>query len=459
MPARPPRVRMAPSPTGFVHLGNVRSALFCLLFARQQGGRFVLRLDDTDVQRNRPEYEQAIYDGLHWVGLDWDEGPDVGGQFGPYRQSERIDLYRQAAVQLLQSGAAYRCYCTAEEIEADRQAAERSHEPYRYSRRCLVNPPAGRQEFAVRFRVPEGETSFHDLIRGELRFDNAVIGDPVIVRSNGMPVYNFASPVDDANMQITHVIRGEEHVPNTPIQLMLLDALGYPRPEAFAHLPVIVGKDGKKLSKRRHPETRLGLYKELGYLPEALLNYLALLGWNPGTTQEIFTFEELVAQFSFDRVQRSNAMFDWDKLNWINGHYIRRLSDNELAERLRPFLPDLPPATVRAAAPALKERLPHLSKAAELLAYLHAPPPAPALSDEQREMVRAALVCLSETQWTPAGVEAALERLREQQGWSRGKFFTPLREVVAGRIAPPIHYTLALLPREEALSRLKRALQ
>jgi glutamyl-tRNA synthetase len=345
---------------------------------------------------------------------------------------------------------------TPEEIEAERQEAERRHQPYRYSRRCLFQPPAGRQAFAVRFRVPEGETAFHDLIRGELRFDNAVIGDPVIVRTNGMPVYNFASPVDDASMQITHVIRGEEHVSNTPIQLMLLDALGEPRPAAFAHLPVIVGKDGRKLSKRRHPETRLGLYQELGYLPEALLNYLALLGWNPGTTQEIFSFDELVRAFSFERVQRSNAMFDWDKLDWIDGHYIRRLSDEELAERLRPFLPQLPFETVRAAAPALKERLRRLGDAIELLAYLRSPPPLPPLANGQREMVRAAIAALAETEWRPAAVEGTLERVREQHGWSRGKFFTPLREAVAGRVSPPIHYTLALLPKAEALSRLSR---
>lgn len=459
MPARPVRVRMAPSPTGFVHLGNARSALFCLLFARQTGGCFVLRLDDTDVQRNRPEYEQAIYDGLRWLGLEWDEGPDVGGPFGPYRQSERLDFYRQAAVRLLEAGAAYRCYCTAEELDAERKAAEGRHEPYRYSRRCLLNPPAGRQEFAVRFKVREGETVFRDLIRGDVRFDNSVIGDPIIVRTNGMPVYNFASPIDDALMETTHVIRGEEHLPNTPIQLMIMDALQYVRPEAFAHLPVIVGKDGKKLSKRRHPEARLGLYQELGYLPEALLNYLALLGWNPGTTQEIFSFDELVAAFSFERVQHSSAMFDWDKLDWINGQYIRRLSDEELAERLRPFLARLPQATLRQAAPALKERLPRLGKAAELLAYLEAPPPPPVLTDDQREMVSAALSALAETEWKPETVESALEQVRETHGWSRGKFLTPIREAVAGRISPPIHDTLTLLPKEEALRRLSRVLE
>jgi glutamyl-tRNA synthetase len=458
VPARPVRVRMAPSPTGFVHLGNARAALFCLVFALQKQGTFVLRIDDTDVERNRPEYEQAVYDGLHWLDLRWDEGPDVGGRFGPYRQSERTDLYREAAARLLEAGDAYRCYCTPEEIEAEREAAQRSHLPYRYSRRCLTNPPAGRREFAVRFRVPEGETVLQDLVRREVRFDNAVIGDPVILRTNGMPVYNFASPVDDAQMEISHVIRGDEHLSNTPIQIMLLHALGHPEP-VFAHLPVIVGKDGKKLSKRKHPETRLGLYRELGYLPEALLNYLALLGWNPGTEQEIFSFQELVEAFSFERVQRSNAMFDWDKLDWIDGQYIRRLSDEELAGRLRPYLPGLPEEKIRQAAPGLKERLARLGKAAELLAYLEAPPEAPRLEDGQREMVAAALSRLREVEWTPEAVESALEDVRQAHGWSRGKFFTPLREAVAGRISPPIHETLALLPRDEALRRLSRVLR
>ena len=450
---------MAPSPTGNVHLGSARTALFNLLFARGRGGSFVLRLDDTDLERNQPEYEIAVYDGFRWLGLEWDEGPDIGGRFGPYRQSERLDTYREQAARLLASGAAYRCYCTHEELEAEREAARARHQPrYKYSRRCLVDPPRDRTEFVVRFRVPEGETTFTDLIRGDLRFDNDEFGDPVIVKSNGWPTYNFASPVDDALMEITHVLRGEEHVPNTPIQLMLVDAMGFARPEAFAHFPVIVGKDGKKLSKRLHPETRLSLYQELGYLPEAMINYLVLLGWNPGTEREIFCLDELVEAFDIGRVQRANAMFDWDRLDWINGQYIRRLTDDELAERLGPFLRDLPAATVRAAAPALKERLPRLDKAAELLAYLKEPPPAPALKDGQREMLEAAVERLQDVEWTVPAIEAALEELREARGWSRGKLFTPIRESVAGRIAPPLGDTLALLPRSEALARMRRVL-
>lgn len=450
---------MAPSPTGYVHLGSARTALFNALFARGRDGRFVLRVDDTDLERNRPDYEEAIYDGLRWLGLRWDEGPDVGGPFGPYRQSERVDQYRVHASRLLASGAAYRCYCTPEELAAERAEADRQRRPYRYSRRCLTNPPAGRTSFTVRLLVPEGETTFTDVVRGELRFDNATIGDPVIVKSNGWPTYNFASPVDDALMEITHVFRGEEHVANTPVQLMLLDALGYPRPEVFAHLPVIVGRDHKKLSKRLHPEVRLGLYRELGYLPEAMVNYLALLGWNPGTTRELFSFDELVREFDLARVQRSSAMFDWDKLDWIDGQYIRALSDDELAERLRPFLPELPAETIRAAAPALKERLPRLDKAPELLAYLREAPPAPELKNGQREMLEAAVERLEPVEdWSVPAIEAALDEVRESRGWSKAKFFTPIRESVAGRVAPPIGDTLALLPKPEALARMRRVL-
>lgn len=449
---------MAPSPTGYVHLGSARTMLFNYLFSRQRGGSLLLRVDDTDVERNRAEYEQTIYDGFHWLALDWDEGPDVGGGHGPYRQSERLGLYREHGAALLASERAYRCYCTREELDAERREAREQGVPYRYSRRCLHDPPHGREEFTVRLQVPPGQTSFTDLIRGELNFDNALIGDPVILRVDGTPLYNFASTVDDALMGITHVIRGEEHLPNTPIQLMLFDALGFPRPEAFAHLPVIVGQDRAKLSKRKHPEVRLGLYQELGYLPEALVNYLALLGWNPGTEQEMFRLPELVQAFDMERVQNASAMFDWDKLDWLNGQYIRGLTDEDLAGRLLPFLPQLSPETVRAAAPALKERLPRLDKARELLHYLTDRPSPPELDDGQRDMVQAALARLERTEeWTPDAIELALEAVGAERGWSRGKFFTPIRHAVAGRVSPPIHSTLALLPREEALARLRGA--
>ena len=450
-------MRIAPSPTGFAHLGTASTALYNVLFARASGGTFVLRIDDTDVERNRPEYEALIYESLHWLGLDWDEGPDKGGPDGPYRQSERLDLYKEHAARLLTEGKAYRCFCTPEELDAERKQAQAEKRAYKYSRRCLTNPPEGRSEFTVRFKVPGGEVKFKDMIRGEMSFDADLIGDFIIVKSDGFPTYNFASPVDDAAMKITHVIRGEEHLSNTPYQLMLVDALAYPRPVAYAHMPLILAKDGSKMSKRKHPEMNLALYREQGYLPEALVNYLALLGWNPGTSQEIFTFDELVDAFSFDRVQHAGARFDWDKLNWINGEYIRRLDDEELARRLRTFLPKLEEATIRRAVPALKTRMTKLADAADLLEYLWTDPPAPTLDAEAVDFIRAAIAALKDVQWEPAAIHETLMAVVDAAGAKPNKVFMPIRLAVTGKkISPPIDHTLALLPKDVAISRLQR---
>ena len=451
------RVRIAPSPTGFAHLGTASTALYNLIFARANGGTFVLRIDDTDVERNRPEYEQVIYEGLHWLGLDWDEGPDKGGPVGPYRQSERLDLYKEHAAKLLTEGKAYKCFCTAEELDAERKQAQAEKRPYKYSRRCLNNPPEGRSEFTVRFRVPGGEVKFNDMIRGEMSFDSGLIGDFILVKSDGFPTYNFASPVDDATMKITHVIRGEEHLSNTPYQLMVVDALGYARPRAYAHMPLILANDGSKMSKRKHPELNLMLYREQGYLPEALLNYLVLLGWNPGTQQEIFSFDELVKVFSFDRVQHGGARFDWEKLNWINGEYIRALDDEQLARRLASFLPQLDEATILRAAPALKTRLAKLSDAEALLDYLWTDPASPTLEADAVDRVRAAMAALKDVLWEPAAIHEALLAVVESSGLGPNKTFMPIRLAVTGKkISPPIDYTLALLPKEVAMARLAR---
>ena len=459
VPEDPPvRVRIAPSPTGFAHLGTASTALYNVLFARQTAGTFVLRIDDTDMERNRPEYEALIYESLRWLALDWDEGPDKGGPHAPYRQSEGVDIYREEAARLIKEGHAYRCYCTPEELEAERRQAQAEKRAYKYSRRCLTNPPEGRSVFAVRFQVPGGEIRFTDMVRGEMRFDADLIGDFIIVKSDGYPTYQFASPVDDARMEITHVIRGEEHLSNTPYQLMLVDALGYPRPQAYAHMPLILARDGSKMSKRKHPELNLAIYREQGYLPEALLNYLALLGWNPGTEQEIFSFDELVRAFSFDRVQHGGARFDWEKLNWINGEYIRRLSDDELARRIQPFVSQLDVDTIRRAVPALKTRLHKLADAVGYLDYLWTDPPAPSLDEETSRRVRAAADALKPVAWEPEPIESALEKAVQESGVSKGKFYNPLRDVLTGKkVALPIHYAFALLPKDKALSRLERA--
>jgi len=455
------RVRIAPSPTGFAHLGTASTTLYNVLFARANSGTFALRIDDTDVVRNREEYERLIYEALHWLGFEWDEGPDKGGPYGPYRQSERLDLYREAAAKLVADSKAYRCYCTPEELDAERKQAQAEHRPYVYSRRCLTNPPTGRTVFTIRFHVPGGDVKFTDLVRGEMTFDSDLFGDFIIVKSDGYPTYNFASPVDDAAMHITHVIRGEEHLPNTPYQLLVIDALGYARPQAFAHMPLILAPDGGKLSKRKHPEANLMLYREQGYLPEAMVNYLALLGWNPGTEREIFTLDELIAEFSFDRVQHGGARFDRKKLDWIDGEYIRSLDDGDLTERLKTFLPDLDEATIARSAPALKTRLRTLGESRSLLEYLSTDPAAPELSPEDRQRVKAAAVALSLVQeWEPVPIHDVLMQVVESSGLGPNATFMPIRLAVTGKkISPPIDYTLALLPKDVAMARIARAIQ
>jgi glutamyl-tRNA synthetase len=324
----------------------------------------------------------------------------------------------------------------------------------------LIDPPKDRTEFTVRFKVPGGEIKFTDMIRGEMTFDAGLIGDFILIKSDGFPTYQFASPVDDSTMKISHVIRGEEHLSNTPYQLMIIDALGYERPEAFAHMPLILAKDGAKLSKRKHPESNLMLYREQGYLPEALINYLALLGWNPGTAQEIFTFEELVGVFSFDRVQHAGARFDWEKLNWINRQWIEAMDDAELARQLRPFLPELDEATILRAVPALKTRLPTLAGAVSLLDYLWTDPAPPELDPEAVERLKGAAAALQDVAWEPSAIHEALMRVVEASGLGPNKTFMPIRLAVTGKkISPPIDHTLALMPRDVALTRINRAIR
>ena len=451
MAERPVRVRMAPSPTGPIHVGSARTALFNVLFARRQGGKFILRIDDTDLERSTAADEEYIYDGLNWLGLHWDEGP--------LRQSERLDLYKEHAARLIKSGHAYRCYCTPAELAAEREAAQREKRPYKYSRRCLTPAaPSDRTDFVVRFKVPDGiKIEFDDLIRGRMSFDSDLIGDPVIIKTDGFPTYNFASPIDDALLAISHVIRGEEHLSNTPTQLMIVDALGYDRPRATAHIPLILAPDRTKLSKRRQPAL-ITQFREWGYLPEAMVNYLALLGWNPGTEQEIFTMEELDRLFDLARVQQSGAIFDREKLDWINATWIRSLPAAELAERLRPFLSELTAEQLERAIPALQERMRTLADGRELLAYLWTEPDLPSLTDEEKERLGAAVAVLRTADWKPEAIEQALEKVREGQGWSRNQLFKPIRQAVTGGNSPPIHHTLALLPKAEAIARMERAL-
>ena len=338
------RIRFAPSPTGYVHVGNARTALFNWLYARHHGGAFVLRIEDTDVERSKGEYENQLLADLRWFGLDWDEGPDVGGPHGPYRQSERKEVYHQHAMQLVDAGHAYFCFCSAEQLEAERQAALKAGQQPRYSRRCRTRPReesarkvAAGEPAAIRLKISEGDFTWNDIVHGPTTFSSEVIGDWILVRSGGDPAYNFAVVIDDHLMEITHVIRGDDHISNTPRQLALYQALGWEPPE-FAHLSTILGADRARLSKR-HGAMSLQNFRDMGILPEALRNYLALLGWSPadGVT-EIMSREQLIAQFSLDHIIKSPAVFDMEKLNWMNRHYLKECAPRRLAELCVPFL-------------------------------------------------------------------------------------------------------------------------
>lgn len=349
-PAHPPktracdmRLRFAPSPTGKIHVGNARTALFNWLLARGQGGTFVLRIEDTDTERSTPASEAAILDDVRWLGLDWDEGPDNGGPFGPYRQSERGELYQRYARQLMDEGRAYYCFCSREQLEAERQAALAAGRPAHYAGTCrgLSSEQASAriaagETPAVRFRVPEQhEVVFVDSVRGEVRFHTDVIGDPIILRSEGNPAYNFAVVIDDALMGITQVIRGEDHISNTPRQILMYEALGF-TPPAFAHLALVMGPDHTPLSKR-HGATSVGEFRAKGYLPEALVNYLALIGWSPGNDDEIVPVAEMARRFSLADVGLSAGVFDEEKLAWVNRHYLKAADPARLAQLSLPF--------------------------------------------------------------------------------------------------------------------------
>src|SRR5204863_1395333 len=337
------RVRFAPSPTGHLHVGNARTALFNWLFARKTGGTMVLRIEDTDVDRSEARFESQLIDDLKWLGLDWDEGPDVGGSYGPYRQSDRLHIYREHAERLLSEQKAYLCFCAEDELQRERERAAAEHRQPIYSGKCrAIDPDQAKKRrtdaepCAIRLRIPERPIRFHDIAHGEVEFSNDAVSDPIILRSSGMPVYNYVVVIDDALMKITHVIRGDDHLSNTPKQVALYEALGWPVPE-FAHLSTILGADRERLSKR-HGATSIANFREMGVLPEALANYLALLGWAPsGGTREIFSPEELVKEFSLERVTPSPAVFDMEKLYWLNRHYIKRSSTDQIVELSIPY--------------------------------------------------------------------------------------------------------------------------
>lgn len=337
------RVRFAPSPTGFLHIGGARTALFNFLFARHHKGTFILRIEDTDLERSRREYEQEIFDSLRWLGIEWEEGPDVGGPFGPYRQSERGEIYKKYLEKLVKEGKAYFCFCSKEELETERQYFLSIGQPPKYSGKCATLPKEKIEEFlkekkkfVIRLKVPSKKIVFHDIVRGKIEFDSSLFGDFVIARDFQSPLYNFACVVDDYEMRISHIIRGEEHLSNTPKQILIAEALNFPLPQ-FAHLPLILAPDRSKLSKR-FGATSVKEFQRMGYLPEAIVNFIAFLGWNPGGKREIYSLSALIKDFSLERIQKAGAVFNQKKLDFLNGFYIRQKPSEKLTEMCIPYL-------------------------------------------------------------------------------------------------------------------------
>lgn len=337
------RVRFAPSPTGHIHVGNVRTALFNYLFARNNGGKFILRIEDTDLERSSKESEELIYEDLKWLGLEWDEGPYVGGDYGPYRQTERFDIYKKIADDFMEKGYAYKCFCTKEELDAGREKAQNEGKPYIYPGTCTRIPKeeadkraAAGEKYSVRFRAFKPEVLVKDIIHGDICFPTASFGDFIIIRPDGSPIYNYVVVVDDALMKISHVIRGDDHLSNTPKQALIYEAMGY-EPPVFAHIPMILGPDHAKLSKR-HGNTSVEQFRAAGYLPQAMINYMALLSWSAEGENELLTIEELKNLFSLNRVSKSAAVFDFGKLDWMNGMYIRKKTGEELFDLCLPYI-------------------------------------------------------------------------------------------------------------------------
>lgn len=472
------RVRFAPSPTGFLHVGGVRTALYNWLFARGQKGTMILRIEDTDVERSTEEAVTAILDGLRWLKLDWDEGPDVGGPVGPYRQLGRYALYREAAQRLLREGKAYPCTCLPEELAARRGAARSAKPaPPRLCPCRTAGPTPGRRQ-AIRFYVTaRGTVGWDDLVQGRIEVAADEIDDFIILRSDARetPVYNFAAVVDDALMGITHVVRGADHIPNTPKQILLYEALGYPVP-AFAHIPLVLGPDREKLSKR-HGDVALQAYREQGYLPDAMVNYLVRLGWAHGD-QEVFTREELIKAFQLERVGASPGIFDRAKLDWLNGVHMRQTPPETLADLLAPFwgAAGVDPKGVEArdrgwlvqAVPLFVERSKTLLELARSLAFLFGLPTvrdqkaeAKFLTPDYLELLAEARRALAEVpDFSAVALEALIRRLAEAKGRKLVDYAQPIRVALTGTtVSPPLFPILALLGREEVLERLALVLE
>jgi len=453
------KLRFAPSPTGFLHVGGARTAIFNLLHARRYGGQMLLRIEDTDVERSRQHHAEQIVSSLQWLGVDWDEGPVY--------QSDRLERYRERAEELIRRGAAYRCYCTVEELEAERLAAEAKGIPYRYSGRCRTAvAPAGTRHI-VRFKVETGGIDFHDLIRGDVHFDADLIDDFVLLRSDGHPTYHLSVVVDDIDMAITHVARGDDHLSNTPKHILLFRAFGS-EPPVFAHLPLILGPDRKRLSKRTGA-TSAEEYRDMGVVPRALFNFLTLLGWSPGGDREIFSKDEAAAMFDLSDVNSAPAVFDVEKLLWMNGQYLMRMTPEEIRPHLLPFLPrPVPDAELRALIVMYQKRARTLREMAgqmsfyfsgdEALEYEREAVEKHARGDDLAPRMRALYEALSNAEpFDAATTERALRNLAATLEVGAGKLIHPLRLALTGRsVSPPIFDVAVVLGKERTLRRLAR---
>ncbi|GHV61313.1 glutamate--tRNA ligase [Spirochaetia bacterium] len=498
------RDRYAPSPTGLQHIGGIRTALFNYLFAKSRGGAFILRLEDTDRTRFDPAFVQNLYDTFEWLGINWDEGPNVGGSAGPYIQSERFELYKKYAAELIAKDKAYYCFCSAERLDRIREEREAAHSSETgYDRHCRNISPAEAAErvkageaYTIRLKIPLGEgTKFHDHLLGDIEWKNEDVNpDPVLLKSDGFPTYHLANIVDDHLMGITHVLRAQEWLSSTPLHVIMYAAFGWEHPE-FCHLPMVMGQDGKKLSKR-HGATSIDEFRRQGYIPEALLNYVALLGASYEEGKDIYTLDELAARFSLDKLNKAPAIFDYKKLEWYNGQYIRMKSDAELAELCLPYAieaglfsggpgsaapgPGAPSQakgpspeqrnTFTAAMPLIKERLVFLHEAAEKLGYLFSEPAVPGAAEfipkkmdlpqavgllqQGRDLVKPLAEAADD-----AGAETFIKEWAEKNGLKLGDLMMPLRVAITGsRVSPPLFGSLRLLGAEKSLARVDRAL-
>ncbi len=479
------RVRFAPSPTGPLHIGGARSALFNYLLARRLGGKLVLRIEDTDLERSSRESEVNIMDSLKWLGISWDEGPDVGGSYGPYRQTERLDTYRNFTQKLLDEGKAYYCYCTEEELEEERKACLARGEMPRYSGKCSNLTPEEKKRYeaegrkpVIRFRVPKDqEIVVQDLVRGNVSFDSNGIGDFVIVKSDGIPTYNYAVVIDDSLMKISHVMRAEEHLSNTPRQILIYQALGFEVPK-FAHISLILGKDRTKMSKR-HGATSVVQYKELGYLPEAVVNFLALLGWSPEGEEEIFTMEEIIEQFSLDRVAKNPAVFDMDKLKWINGIYIRKTEKERIIKLALPYLQKADFVSkkpgqeemewVELVVDALAESLSAVSEIVEHLGMLKSEEIAPENEEAENILKEDTFPTVVNSFWQklkdlpevkPENVKPLFKAVTKELKLGGKKVYMPLRIALTGEMhGPELFYIIPILGKDLTYKRLQKAVE